>query len=143
MKTLAVRLVLVLGFMGCASASYVSPRPTDPNDATVYLIRRSAQPYLWNLFVFLDQKKVASVSNRSFVVFTFPAGDHALHAEWPRLGGVVKADGTMTLKPGGTQYFVITGELGNIGRHGRRGPSTLDISEVSQGDGEALLKAVR
>jgi len=143
MKTLAVRLVLVLGLMGCASASYVSPRAADPNDATIYLIRRSAQPYVWNLLVFLDQKKVASVSNRSFVVFTFPAGDHALHAEWPRPASDVKADGTMTLTPGGTHYFVITGEVGELGRHGRRGPSTLNVSEVSAGDGEALLKAIR
>lgn len=140
MRAIAVVLVAV-ALTGCVSFNYVKPHAPSPDEATVYLIRQSAQPYIWKLNVFLDQQKVAAVANRSYVVFQFPAGDHALHAEWPPLADEAKTDGTVSLKAGGTQYFVITGSVGDYKRRFKGYlPSTLKINETSQADGEALLK---
>jgi hypothetical protein len=139
MKAIVLSFVATIALTGCVSSTYVTRRDPDPADAKVYLIRQSAQPYAWNLYVFLDRQKVASISNHSYVTFAFPAGEHALHAEWPRMAGNVRVDGTMTLKPGATYYFVITGSVGIDAPHGHW-RTTLEIAQTSQPDGEALLK---
>ena len=144
----ALFVVLPVLLTGCVSLNYVKPHPPDPNDATVYLIRRNAAPQAWNLNVFLDQHKVAAVANWSHVVFQFPAGHHDLHAEFPFLAGVGGEidDQALDLEAGATYYLVITGTVGRAPDPDCGDPGeadTLNIDPVSAQDGEALLHKVR
>jgi len=133
-------LLAAIALTGCASSTYVQSPDANPDDAIVYLIRQSAQPYLWHVLVFLDEQKVASIANRSYVAFHYAAGEHALHAEWAPLAGMVAADGSMSLEAAGSHYFVITARVGCASCEDW--PSTMDITEVSQAEGERILRAL-
>jgi hypothetical protein len=141
MRFAAVSLLAALLLTGCVSTTYVQTPVADPDDAIVYFIRQSAQPYAWKVQVFLDDQKVASIANRSYVAFHYPAGEHTLHAEWPPLAGMVEADGSVALETAGTHYFVIAARVGMTDEEGEEvRPATMDITEVSPEEGEAILR---
>jgi len=75
------------------------------------VIRQRAEPTAWNLWIYLNEEKVASVSNNSYVAFAAPAGHQTLVFKWPPLAAQVKLDAPVEFSPGETRYFEVTGRL--------------------------------
>lgn len=135
----AAGCLLLFTLTGCVSSTFVQAPVDDPDDSLVYFIRQSAQPYLWRVSVFLDDRKVATIANRSYAAFHYPAGEHALHAEWPPVAKMVEADGSVTLERGGAHYFVIAARVASSDDDDEW-PATMDITELSPAEREAILR---
>ena len=107
-------IIIVFCFIlqGCTSTIYVSSNEPNETQALVYFIRQRAEPTMWNLWIYADNNKVASISNNSYVRFNLPIGDRTIRLEWPPLAASVEYENKVVLQPRSTYYFLITGEVG-------------------------------
>ncbi len=97
--------------VGCASVSYRPlPKPGE-NAAAVYFIRQRAEPTAWNLWIYLDGEKAASLSNDSYVAVGVPSGPHKILFDWPPLAAKVTLEVPVNIEPQTARYFLVSGRI--------------------------------
>jgi hypothetical protein len=112
--------LLALVLSGCATTTYAPPTPpiSKPDATTastsvtantsVVFIRERAEPTAWNVSVLIDDKKMASIANKSFSSFEVQPGKHSFKIDWPTLAGQKDLNGDLEFAPNETAYYLIT-----------------------------------
>jgi hypothetical protein len=90
------------------------PRPGE-NAAAVYFIRQRAEPTAWNLWIYVDGDKAASLSNDSYVAVGVTSGPHKILFEWPPLAAKVTLEVPVNVEPQTTRYFLVSGRIAVAG----------------------------
>lgn len=117
MESRLIIFSLVLVLSGCATTTYApsSPLTTDTSlsgasATSAVFIRERAEPTAWNVAVIIDDKRMASISNRSFSSFEVQPGKHSIKIDWPALAGQLDLKGDIEFSPNETTYFLITAD---------------------------------
>lgn len=109
MYRLVSLLLLFASIGGCGTAIY-APEVGGENISTVTFIRQRAEPTAWNVDVYIDKKKYASIANESFATFLVKPGAHRFEILWPFLAGQVDLDGDLNFDKGKHHYYLITAD---------------------------------
>lgn len=139
LKTLLLAIMTCL-MTGCATTIY-APNIKNENTAQVHILRQNAQPTLWNLGIYIDGKKVASLANKAYATFIVPAGEHNLALKWPILAGQINTSGKITLKPKQSHYYIVTSSYGfSGGTYNSIGiNSSISLTKISPSEAEGIL----
>jgi hypothetical protein len=114
MKKIIVILLMLIN-AACSTSTYMPLNPLNAKQARVYVIRDYAEPTAWNLWVDVDGKRAASLSNRSFAAFSADLGTHQFLFDWPPVASSVQLDTTIDLHESKNYYFVIKGRAALTG----------------------------
>jgi len=145
MRHFALTIWVTVALTGCASTVYFVLNPQNEKEATIYIIRKYAEPLLWNLHVYIDEQEAASLSNNSFVAFSIPSGVHTITLNWPDLSFMgLKLEKKIYFEGNSSRYFVIGGESRLYpGYMYSTGRSSLNLAEVSGDHGKRLIREVK
>lgn len=143
-----MRLLLALAvacLSACASSSYRPINSNNPTQAAVYIIRQRAEPTAWNLWVYLDKEKVASLSNKSYVAIGASPGEHTLLLDWPPTASSVKLDVPLTLVPGTARYFEVMGRVQMTGMDYKKMHfnESIQFVELAAEAGKSLIDSLK
>jgi|GEM_PF-5328180 len=114
MKQLFIGFLLCALMSGCATTAYAPNAAEVADAATVYFIRERAEPTAWNLWIYVDEAKLASLADNSHVVVKVKPGKRALALKWPPLAGQKDLKETLSIEPNTTAYYVIAADFSNI-----------------------------
>jgi hypothetical protein len=107
-----LRAVLLLALLsGCTTTNYAPPPVSGSPSTTAVFIRERAEPLAWNVSVYIDDRKMASIANRSSATFAVPPGKHSFKLDWPALAGQLDLSGDLELLPNETAYFLVAGDF--------------------------------
>lgn len=85
MKILISLFALASLLCGCATTeSYLPEKPISKEFGKITVIREYAEPTAFAVLVFLNEEKAAAISNKSYVSFSVPKGEHILRFAWPK-----------------------------------------------------------
>jgi hypothetical protein len=108
-------LICALVFAGCATVaegpSGSEARIAEPNEgqALVYVFRSHAEPLAWGASVFINDRKVATLRQRTFTSVYVTPGPQTVKAKWPMLSGQLDAVLTFDAVERQTYYVELVG----------------------------------
>ena len=75
------------------------------------VIREYAEPTVFNIYVFLDGTKAASISNRSYAAFSVPVGEHLLKFDWPKTASSTEFETKIDITEYSEHYFYVSQDI--------------------------------
>ena len=108
-KYLIITILSMLLFTsGCATTTYFSFHEPDEQNALVYCIRTGSSPTIYNMRVYVNGEKAASIKNNSFVKFNLPAGRNEIKLRFSFWAAVnLHFNKKIEVQPNQTYYYLI------------------------------------
>jgi hypothetical protein len=111
MKLFPQIVAFILLVSGCATKTFLPQKSLSKDYGSVTVIRKYAEPTAFNIYVFLDGTKAASISNRSHATFSVPVGEHLLKFDWPKTASSTEFETKIDITGYSEHYFYVSQDI--------------------------------